>query len=1067
MNKMFVKFARSGRTCGPGWKRAVFHMANALLLLLIANPRPADGANASYISSNVGLWVNSAQNAIGLTNLLTGVNWLGTTSSIYSLTGGNGLTKTVSFTTLTNGEILVTLALTNFTATNIAVAPTFPYLKGLYPGAGYGTLTYCFPQIGRVSDTTTGFSGRYYGGDFPMQFMDVYDGSAGGIYVMTHDLSDSFREYEVNVSSNGMQFAVVYDSQVILPGDSWVLSYVIGAHVGDWHAAFNAYREWVATWYAPLVPRKSWFQDVYNFREIFLYPNAAIGDTPAYDPATQTYSFASLLATDAAAFGGDDYVHLFDWSQTPTNGRVGDYNSWDYLGGVSTFSNQVAQMQAANIPVGLYFEGYLIAKNSAVGQAYGAAWQLLDSSQLPYTTMGINNYYPCPDVPGWTNYITGRCLAAISNCAANGVYIDEFGFGWQYRCYDSDHGHVVPSQQVQAEGALMEQIRSSLPASTVLYSEERGTDVNSQYQDGSFTYSISQSSNNPACLNLARFALPDYKVFEILDVDMPVGNNPHLYESVFFNGEGFWLEGPATNTAWFPTNICSLITKEHGILRQYADAFRSTNPMPLVATLNTNIYANEFLGTNHTVWTLYNAGSQPVTGELLLVPYDAHSMYYDAWNAQVLSPRISGTNAYLTLSIASGGAGCVVVQQAQNYASVVLGDNPAGYWRLDEPSTAPGSVATNLGSLGATLSGTYYGSNTTAYVVANCPGAIAGDPDTSCGFSSVSTTRSNMIVVPYNAAAFGGRMFSFEAWAKPFTINTSGNYGALLRCGGNSPQQGFILYQNNASWQFWMGTNSGWFTASANSVSTNWNHLVGTYDGTNLSCYVNGTIVRVAVVTAYRNNMSGPLMIGMGGTPSAPSYPFSTNIDEVAIYTNVLSPDHVLNHYMAGMGANPPATVAPSIYLFGPQFQTNYAGTSTTVQVAAGGSMPLQYQWTFSTATTNGPGTPVPGANDATLVLSSLDPTNQGAYWVIITNNLGSYTSSVPAWVQVVAIPSSAISISQSGQSVILNWSGGTLQQSSNLLDGNWFDVTNVMSPLNMAALSNLSQSQMFYRVKN
>ena len=622
------------------------------------------------------LVINSSGNAVGLTNLLTGVNWLSVTSSVYSLSGGNGLTKSVSYTPLTNGEILVTLTLTNSTATNISVAPTFPLLKGLYPGASYGTLTYCFPQIGKVSDTATGFYGRYYGGDFPLQFMDVYDGSAGGIYVMTHDLSDAFREYEVNVATNSMEFEVVYASQTVQPGSSWILTYVIGAHTGDWHAALTAYRNWVATWYAPLVPRNSWFQDVYNLRETFLYTNTAIGDTPAYNPTTQTYSFSSLLAQDQAAFGGVDYVHLFDWSQTPTNGRVGDYNPWAYLGGVAAFSNQVAQMQATGSAVGLYFEGYLLSKKSTVGQTYGTNWQLLNSSQTPYTSMGTDSYYPCPDVPAWTNYITGACVAAISNCAANGVYIDEFGFGWQYPCYDSDHGHVVPSDQVQAEGAMMRQIRLALPASTVLYSEERNVDVNSQYQDGSFTYSISQTSanDNPSRVNLARFALPDYKVFEILHVDAPVGNNPQAYMSVFFNGEGIWLEGPVNNT-WFPTNVLSVITQTHAILREYADAFRSTNPIPLVATLNTNIYANRFPGSNRTVWTLYNASSNTVTGELLMVPYNANSLYYDAWNAQLLTPRISGTNAYLTLSIAPGSAGCVVQEEAPEISISQTGMN--------------------------------------------------------------------------------------------------------------------------------------------------------------------------------------------------------------------------------------------------------------------------------------------------------------------------------------------------------------------------------------------------------
>jgi hypothetical protein len=81
-----------------------------------------------------------------------------------------------------------------------------------------------------------------------------------------------------------------------------------------------------------------------------------------------------------------------------------------------------------------------------------------------------------------------------------------------------------------------------------------------------------------------------------------------------------------------------------------------------VPTLNTNIYANEFPGARRTVWTLYNAGSDTESGQLLMVPYNTNSIYYDAWNGEPLTPQINGTNACLTLSIPPGSAGCVVMQ---------------------------------------------------------------------------------------------------------------------------------------------------------------------------------------------------------------------------------------------------------------------------------------------------------------------------------------------------------------------------------------------------------------------
>ena len=280
--------------------------------------------------------------------------------------------------------------------------------------------------------------------------------------------------------------------------------------------------------------------------QIFLYPNSVIGDTPAYDPSTQTYSFDSLLAQDRAAFGGVDYVHLFDWSETPTNGVDGDYNPWAYLGGVAAFSNQVARIQTAGSPVGLYFNGYLLDKKSTAAQTYGANWQLLDSTGIPYSNEGTGAVYACAAVSAWTNYLTGKCVGAVSNSAADGVYIDEYGRGWNFACYNPAHAHPLPSNQVQAEGAMMRQIRLALPAATALYTEERLVDVSSQFQDGSFTYSICYTStnDNPSRVNLARFALPDFKTFEIIAADVPLGNNPAAVKSIFFNGEGIWLEGP-------------------------------------------------------------------------------------------------------------------------------------------------------------------------------------------------------------------------------------------------------------------------------------------------------------------------------------------------------------------------------------------------------------------------------------------------------------------------------------------------------------------------------------------
>jgi hypothetical protein len=351
-----------------------------------------------------------------------------------------------------------------------------------------------------------------------------------------------------------------------------------------------------------------------------------------------------------------------------------------------------------------------------------------------------------------------------------------------------------------------------------------------------------------------------------------------------------------------------------------------------------------------------------------------------------------------------------------DYKSTILGDNPICYYRLDEASTS-GTVATNLGGLGAAANGTY----SVIGVVPNCPGALTagGDSDASCGFDGVHGN----VVVPYNAA-FSSPKFSFEAWA--LIVNTNPpNYETVLNGRVSSPQAGFTLYAVPTVpgiWQFWMGTGSGWSTIGATNISAiakSWTHLVGTYDGTNQAFYINGNLVKL-VVAKFNPNTSGALQIGIGGSVASPSYPFTTNIDEVAIYTNALSATQVVNHYVAATGAYP-APVAPNIQLFGPAFQTNYVGENATISVTAGGTLPLAYQWTYSTATNNGPGSLIANATNSTLIISNLS--SSLAYWVIITNSVGSYTSAPPAWVQVIPIISPTITTQP--QSEIL-YAGGT-----------------------------------------
>ncbi|HLH54538.1 MAG TPA: immunoglobulin domain-containing protein [Verrucomicrobiae bacterium] len=110
---------------------------------------------------------------------------------------------------------------------------------------------------------------------------------------------------------------------------------------------------------------------------------------------------------------------------------------------------------------------------------------------------------------------------------------------------------------------------------------------------------------------------------------------------------------------------------------------------------------------------------------------------------------------------------------------------------------------------------------------------------------------------------------------------------------------------------------------------------------------------------------------------------------------------------------------APSITIQ-PVSETNVAGSSASFQVVASGSAPLTYQWQFN-------GSAVAGATDTTFSLTNVQPSQAGAYWVVVSNTAGSITSAV-AQLTVLVAPS--ITVQPADQSVLAG-SSATFQVSA------------------------------------
>ncbi|HEV2696198.1 MAG TPA: immunoglobulin domain-containing protein [Verrucomicrobiae bacterium] len=95
----------------------------------------------------------------------------------------------------------------------------------------------------------------------------------------------------------------------------------------------------------------------------------------------------------------------------------------------------------------------------------------------------------------------------------------------------------------------------------------------------------------------------------------------------------------------------------------------------------------------------------------------------------------------------------------------------------------------------------------------------------------------------------------------------------------------------------------------------------------------------------------------------------------------------VMKDFLIPAGGTVSTNVIPPAITTQPQGQTNAVGANITFGVTATGTSPLAYQWRFGT-------TNISGATTNPFVIANAQLTNNGNYFVVITNSAGSVTSS-------------------------------------------------------------------------
>jgi hypothetical protein len=244
--------------------------------------------------------------------------------------------------------------------------------------------------------------------------------------------------------------------------------------------------------------------------------------------------------------------------------------------------------------------------------------------------------------------------------------------------------------------------------------------------------------------------------------------------------------------------------------------------------------------------------------------------------------------------------------------------------------------------------------------------------------------------------------FSVETWIK--AQPTSGStYGiAVIAQKATTPDAsqslGWQLYMERGRLGIMLATapmsssnSRHWTSSSINNLQDGkFHHVAATLNrvsSTGGKLYVDGAVVLTFDPTSSYGDLScsGPLYIGRHDNSTIKAF-FKGIVDELSIYNRELSTAEIQTIYQAGEVGKAEKPFAPVIGSQ-PSNQIVALGGNVAFSLSVAGTEPLSYQWSFN-------GTNIVNATNKSLALANVQLSDAGVYAVVITNALGSVTSS-------------------------------------------------------------------------
>ncbi len=354
---------------------------------------------------------------------------------------------------------------------------------------------------------------------------------------------------------------------------------------------------------------------------------------------------------------------------------------------------------------------------------------------------------------------------------------------------------------------------------------------------------------------------------------------------------------------------------------------------------------------NQTAWNVTNNGS--------------NVFYTVAETPQITTQPVSQTvlaGSNVTFTVSATGADPLSYQWRFNGASIAGATN-GSYVCFNAQPTNAGNYSVVITNVGASVT------SSNAALTVNVPPSISQQP--------TNQTVNQGTNVSFAVTASGTTPLAYQ-WRLNGT-NVVGATNTVYTCSNVQP--------NNAGYYTVLVTNVAGSVTSANALLT----IIGspsiTTQPSSQAVNVGGSVTFNVAASgtaplAYQWRFNGANIGGATNTgytitsvqaTNAGNYSVAvTNAAGVAISSNAVL---TVNVFAPGISVQPVSV-------------TNNQGASVNFSVSATGTSPLAYQWYFNAAS-------IAGATGATLNITSIQPTNAGNYFAVITNMAGSVTSSV------------------------------------------------------------------------